>query len=454
MNIIIAGAGELGRLLAAKLSNYSHDIVMIDTDAQTLQHINEKLDVRIIEGSCLDIEILKSAGIREADAFLALSGSDAVNILTCGIASKFGVQKTICRLNNRECFSSEDGITTESLGIWKVIEPHQEWIRKILGVLDSRVIMEEIQFSHPDAKIAVFEMRKNCFFAGTRIKDIPDTANLLKSIRFAAIVRGRELLVPHGDTLLIPGDKIYIAGHVKNIRAFIQWAAPEDNIPPHAKILIGGGTETAKRLASLLAEKGHDIRFIHPDKALQEKLLEEIPSGLLAINGSPTDEETLEEAGINHCYTFIAAGANDEENILGCLIAKRMGAEKTVTVTFKPEYIRIVPTMGEIDCTFSSSLVSVNAILRLLEKRTMRVDAFLQLFNASLTEFEITKKSPLCGKQVMDSRLPGSILLALLFRKGEVMVPEGTTVLNEGDTVVAITTSDTEREFENFFPKR
>ena len=131
-----------------------------------------------------------------------------------------------------------------------------------------------------------------------------------------------------------------------------------------------------------------------------------------------------------------------------------MGAEKTVTVTFKPEYIRIVPTMGEIDCTFSSSLVSVNAILRLLEKRTMRVDAFLQIFNASLTEFEITKKSPLCGKQVMNSRLPSSILLALLFRKGEVMVPEGTTVLNDGDTVVAITTAETEREFEKFFPKR
>ena len=198
MNIIIAGAGELGRLLAAKLSNYSHDIVMIDTDAQTLQHINEKLDVQVIEGSCLDIEILKNAGIRQADAFLALSGSDAVNILTCGIASKFGVQKTVCRLNNRECFSVEDGITPESLGIWKVIEPHEECIRKILGVLDSKVVMEEIRFSHPDAKIAVFEMQKSCFFAGTRIKDIPDDTGLLKSIRFAAIVRGKELLVPPG----------------------------------------------------------------------------------------------------------------------------------------------------------------------------------------------------------------------------------------------------------------
>lgn len=454
MNIIIAGAGELGRLLAAKLSRYAHDIVMIDTDPQILQHINEKLDVRVLAGSCLNIEVLKNAGIKRADAFLALSGSDAVNIITCGIATKFGVAKTICRLNSRECFSENDSITPESLGIWQVIEPHEECIRKIMGVMENKTIMEEIRFSHPDARLVVFEMRKNCFLAGTRIKDIPDEAGILKSIRFAAIVRDKALLVPHGDTLLIPGDKIYIAGHEKNIRQFIQWAAPDDSIPPHARILIGGGTETSKRIASLLAAKNYDVRIIHQDKVLEEKLLEEVPSGLLAINGSPTDEDTLEEAGIKNCYTFVCAGEGDEENILGCLVAKRMGAEKTVTVTFKPEYIRIVPTMREIDCGFSSTLVAVNAILRMLEKRTMRVDAFLQIFNASLTEFEITAKSVLCGKQIMDIELPSPILLALLFRKGKVLVPEGNTVLEEGDTVVAITTSETEREFEKFFPKK
>ncbi|MBO4305054.1 MAG: Trk system potassium transporter TrkA [Lentisphaeria bacterium] len=453
MNIIIAGAGELGRLLAAKLNRYGHDVVIVDTDSETLEHINEKLDVRVLEGSCLDVTVLKEAGIRTADAFLALSGNDAVNIVGCRLASRFGVKKTVCRLSSRECFSESDFITPESMGIWEVIEPNEECIRKILGVLDSKVVMEEIRFSHPDALICVLEMRKTSFLAGTRIKDIPAPPEILKSIRFAAIVREKDLLVPHGETLLVPGDKIYIAGHQKDVHAFIQYAAPEDNIPPHARILIGGGTETARRLAILLADKGHDVRFIHPDREFQEKLLEEAPSGLLAINGRPTDEETLEEAGVRGCYAFLCAGEDDEDNILGSLIAKRMGAEKTVSVTFKPEYIRITPTIEEINCSFSSTLVSVNAILRMLEKRTMRVDAFLQIFNANLTEFEITSRSRLCGKTIMESSLPPSLLLALLFRTGEVMVPEGSTVLEQGDVVVAITTADSERECEKFFPK-
>lgn len=454
MNIIIAGAGELGRLLAAKLSKYSHDIVLIDTDGDILQHINEKLDVRVQEGSCLDLKTLKEAGIRKADAFLALSGNDAINIVGCRLASKFGVKKTVCRLSSRECFSEEDSITPLSMGIWGVIEPNEECIRKILGVLDSKVVMEEIRFSHPDALIAVFEMRKTSFLAGIRIKDIPAPPEILKSIRIAAIVRQKAILVPHGDTLLIPGDKIYIAGHQENVHAFVQWAAPEEHIPPHARILIGGGTECARRLGVLLAGKGYDVRFLCKNKLFLEKLLEEAPSGLLAIHGSPTDEDALEEAGIKNSYAVICAGEDDENNILGSLIAKRMGTEKTVAVTFKPEYIRIAPTMAEINCAFSSTLVSVNAILRMLEKRTMRVDAFLQIFNASLTEFEITKNSPLCGKTLMQSILPTSLLLALLFRDGEVIVPEGSTILQEGDVAVAITTAESEAEYEKLFPKK
>lgn len=453
MNIIIAGAGELGRLLAAKLSKYAHDIVLIDTDAEILQHINEKLDVRVQTGSCLQVKVLKEAGIKNADAFLALSGEDAVNLMGCRLASKFGVKKTICRLNSRDCFSERDSITADSLGIWAVIEPNEECIRKILGVLDSRVVMEEIRFSHPDALISVLEMRQKNFLAGTRIKDLPAPPGILESIRIAAIVREKTLLVPHGDTLLVPGDKIYIAGHQDKVHDFIQWAAPEENIPSHARILIAGGTETAGRLALHLAEKGYDIRFIHKDRLMQEKLLEEAPGNLLAINGLSTDEDTLEEAGVRGAYAFISAGEDDEDNILGCLIAKRMNVEKTIAVTFKPEYIRITPTMEEINCSFSSSLVSVNAILRMLETRTMRVDAFLQLFHASLTEFTITRSSPLCGKKLMDTHLPPSLLLALLFRKGQVMVPEGSCILEEGDVAVAITTADSERECEKLFPK-
>ena len=135
-------------------------------------------------------------------------------------------------------------------------------------------------------------------------------------------------------------------------------------------------------------------------------------------------------------------------------MAKRMGARKTVTVTSKPEYIRIVPTMDMIDCGFSTTLTAVNSILRMLESGTMRIDAFLQMFHARLTEFRVSNSSPLCGKELATCNLPSSTLFALAFRRDEIIAPSGNTILQPGDTVVAIVTPEVEKELEPLFPEK
>ena len=118
MRIIIAGAGELGRLLASTLSNAAHDVTIIDSDADMLEHINDNLDIKVVEGSCISINTLKDAGIKTADALLAVSGDEAANILCCQLASKMGVLKTVCRLSSPDRFSEDDGVTPDKFGIW------------------------------------------------------------------------------------------------------------------------------------------------------------------------------------------------------------------------------------------------------------------------------------------------------------------------------------------------
>jgi len=178
-----------------------------------------------------------------------------------------------------------------------------------------------------------------------------------------------------------------------------------------------------------------------------------MPQGMLVIKGDPTDEQVMEEAGIQNCDAFVAAADDDEENILACIMAKRLGAKKTISVTHKPEYIRIVPTMEMIDSGISSTLVSVNLILRILETGTMRIDAKLQRFHAHLTEFTVSAKSPLAGKAIMECKLPSTVVLALLFRGADVIPPAGTTVLLPGDVVVAIVNPKGLKDIEPLFPK-
>ena len=454
MRIIIAGAGELGRLLASTLSNAAHDVTIIDSDADMLEHINDTLDIKVVEGSCISINTLKDAGIKTADALLAVSGDEAANILCCQLASKMGVLKTVCRLSSPDRFSEDDGVTPDKFGIWKCVSPSEECVGKIRSVLRNRMLVEKIRFSNPDAVMEVFRVSPSSLLAGTRVKDIPTDSGLLNSVRFAAIVRQKQFLIPHGDTIFVPGDKVYIAGGNKDVGNFISWISEETSSVKTSRIVIAGATITGRLLASALCADGYDVRFIEKNQQKGEKLLDTLPPGILVINGDPTDEEVLEEAGIRDCEGFVSAASDDEDNILSCIMAKRMGARKTVTVTSKPEYIRIVPTMDMIDCGFSTTLTAVNSILRMLESGTMRIDAFLQMFHARLTEFRVSNSSPLCGKELATCNLPSSTLFALAFRKDEIIAPSGNTILQPGDTVVAIVTPEVEKELEPLFPEK
>ena len=169
-------------------------------------------------------------------------------------------------------------------------------------------------------------------------------------------------------------------------------------------------------------------------------------------NGDPTDEEVMEEAGIENCDAFISAADDDEQNILACIMAKRRGAKKVIAITHKPEYIRIVPAMEAIDCGISSTLVSVNTVLRMIETGTMRIDAKLQRFHAHLTEFRISRHSPLAGKEIRECNLPPSAVFALIFRGFDVLTASGTTVLEPEDTVVTIVTPESKKDLEPLFP--
>ena len=452
MNIIIAGAGELGQLLAEKLTANSHDVFLIDSSDETLSQINDSLEVKLLEGSCIDLNTLEQANIRHTDMLLAVSGDDAANVLACQIASRLGVPRTICRLSSGSFFSEADNLSPESFGIWKCVQPAEECVRKITAILEDRYLLEEIRFSHPDAVMRVFEISRSSLLAHARIKDLPMDPELRESVRFAAIMREKQFVIPHGDTIFVPGDKVYIAGTSEHVRSFIRWASSDQITPRTSRIVIAGSSVICILLGQALAREGYDIRFIVRNKHDGEKIFDAIPTDVLVINGDPTDEDILREAGAEGCDAFVSAAGDDEDSILSCIIAKQLGAGKTISVTTKPEYIRIVPTMDRIDCGISSTLVSVNAILRMLETGTMRVDAYLQMYHAQLTEFRVSNSSPLCGRSLAASKLPASTLLALMFRDNEVITPSGATMLRPGDIVVAIVTPETEKELAPLFP--
>ncbi|MBR0457994.1 MAG: Trk system potassium transporter TrkA [Victivallales bacterium] len=449
MRIVIIGAGELGQLLAERLSASSHDVSIIDTDKAEFERVRDKLDVMTIVGDATSVAVMKRAGVAEADLLIAASGNHATNILACQIARQLGCKSTLCRLFSEDVFSEEDGVVPGMFGVEKAFSSPAECARHILHVLRRHIVLEEIEFSNPEATMVAIRIPPSSPLCHKSLKDIPNP-ELLGNVRFAAQVRERQLKVPHGDSRLEANDRVYVTGRRDYVQQFLEFAAGQE--PSRKKlILLGGATQLGELLAQACLDEGMQVAVIEPSLEDGEAFLEKMHGRISLYHGSTTEEDILLEAGIESCDAFVDTGDDDEKNILSCVLAKRLGAAKVIAITHKPEYIDIVPEMELIDCGFNTTVESINAVFRLMNEGLLRIDSHLKSFQAYLTEFKIQPGSRLIGKKLKDAQLPKATILAMIFRGTEVSAPAGNTVLKVGDIVVAIVTPVTEELLKPYF---
>ncbi len=437
MKIIIIGAGELGHLVAAKLcAASSHDVIIIDSSHTPMRQDWNSLDTLLLTGEGTDVETLKRAGAQSADLLMALSGNEAANALACMLAKRLGTKRTICRVYSRQMFSEADGLPPAHFGIDEVISPVDESVELIGGILENRILQEKIPFRNPDASLYLVNVPLNSALSGVQLMDLPCT-ELLAAIRLAAIIRNRELLVPHGNTVLMPGDKIYVAGKAEHVDAFVNWLAQEASVPLK-RVVIAGVSPISEKLVSHLAGRGLDVRVIESDADKGEQLLTAVPEKVLLIQGECTNSDILQEADVADCDAFAALSDGDENNILACLLASRLKAKKVIALTSKAEYMDILPSIEQTGCWFNITQIAANTALRLVAGGTLRVDPVLHAINARLADLTLTRRSKYAGKAIRDCKFPPNFVIAMILRGEEVITPTGVTVLQEDDKLVSI----------------
>ncbi|MCB0747117.1 MAG: NAD-binding protein [Ignavibacteriae bacterium] len=125
MNIIIAGAGEVGYHLAKHLSNENHDITVVDTNNEPLERVDSVMDVLTITGSSTSIATLNKAHCDKADLVVAVTSSEAINVTTAILAKKLGAKKTIARVENAEYVTDLNHELFEQIGIDHLVYPEE-----------------------------------------------------------------------------------------------------------------------------------------------------------------------------------------------------------------------------------------------------------------------------------------------------------------------------------------
>lgn len=438
MKIIILGAGRRGVRLARHLVQEKKSVVIIDSSSERCQQVSSKLDCMAVCGSATDLSILIEAGAAEASAVIAVTDSDEVNLVACGIASSnFPQATTIAAIRSISYLGNHANKHNKRiLGIDHIVNPEEEAAKRMTSVIKSGLFSEIISFDDADFVLFRVTVTSSTPFAGKSLIEMKK--ELQGEYIIIGIRRGKNILTPTGNTVLKSGDEIAIMAEEDDAeKVFHAFSAERKNIKLRRMIAVGG-TRICRYLFSNLGKRMlKRMSLIEKDPAICQEFSDEFPE-VLTINESITDETIWEDERLNQADLMISVTENDELNIITASYAKRIGTKKTMALLkTNPNYIQFSANM-DIDVTVSTTEATVDAIMKYL--RGESVVTLHSIFNGELEVYEyvLSDKFSLIGKALMDVNLKGKCIIAGVKREsdGSTFVPNGSYEFREGDTVL------------------
>ena len=341
MNIVIAGAGDVGFHLAKLMATENQDIILIDNDEEVLEYAGSHLDVLTVRGDCTSIETLGMARIESADLLLAVTTSEQTNMMAAILAKKMGCRQVVARVDKEEYTIEEHENTICSLGIDQIISPRQLAAEEILRLIKQCSFTDIFEFEEGKLVLLGTTLDDGSPLVGLRLSDI-ESLQARVDLHPIAVLRGNTTIIPKGFTTLRRGDHIYFITKPDKkhlVEGFV--GKKSRNV---RNIIILGGTDLAISTARLLQDD-YSVTIIEKNKRRCRHINEQL-NNVLVIKGEYNNIDLLQEEGLDRMDAFIALTGNSETNIISCLTARNHGVYKTIAQVENKEYIHISQNIG------------------------------------------------------------------------------------------------------------
>lgn len=447
MRIIVIGAGETGQSLVAKLVELKHDIVLIDTDSDKLAEVNAQLDVLTVEGNGASPAVLRRAELDRADLLVAVSDDDEVNVLACLFAHAAGVPNEVARVRDADYLVAHGRLDLKAMGLNLLVSQDGETATDLYNVLRMPGAIEVLDLFEGKVLALGIKVHVDSPLLIGRLNAFPEP-DLLKTFRFLAVVRGKDVLIPRGETRFMVGDDVYVVGQADAVKNFLKWVWPDQEA--FEKVVIAGGGSLSLHLAGMLEKTTMQVVLIEQDQE-RANHCSEVLTRTLVLKGDALNKEALESAGISNNTVFAAVLGNDEDNIIACLIAAKMGARFTLAKVGKPEYIPVINSLSLLDRVVSPSLSMINAILHYVRGRNVKTATLFHRLPGELLEVVMKPGNKWIGKPIKSLKIEQGILIAAAMRGSEVLAVTGDLILADGDRVVVFALPDAVRKLEAVF---
>jgi len=436
LKVVIVGAGEVGFHIASRLSHENKDVVVIDKDGDAIRRISDNIDVQVITGSGSSPVSLEEAGIKEAEILLAVTNSDETNLVACLVANIISpYTKKLARIRNADFDKYHAIFRDHAPHIDTLINPEIEVVKTIDRLMNMPGAVDVGNFANGRVKFIGINLDKEARLAGSRLDEIPALLGKQGPL-IAAVIRDEELIIPSGDDRLMPGDLVYFISEEDKILDTLTIF--DKHAEPVKRVLIVGGGRIGSRLAVLLDDKPVYTKIIEKNPDRCAKLAEKL-NKVVVLHGDGSDQGLLKEENVQET-DFVITLTNDEEiNILASLLAKRMGARKTITKISKFSYFSLMSMVG-IEQVVSPRLSAINTILQHIRRGKVLSSISIKGEQAEFMEAVALETSEIVGKPLKNISFPKGALVTSIIRNDNIIIPSGDSIIEPDDRIIIFAT--------------
>jgi len=451
MRVVICGAGQVGYGIAERLATEQHDVSVIDTQPLLVQAVRDTLDVKGIVGNGAHPDVLAEAGIEGADMIVAVTLNDEVNMVACQVAhSLFSVPTKIARIRSRAYREPHwsDLFSNDNLPIDVIISPEVEVGEMVVRRLELPGAVDIVRFADDKVVVVGVECKQDCPVVDTPLDQLSELFPDLDAV-VVGIFRGGAHLVPHSEDFMLAGDLVYVVANAEHVRRTLAVFGHEEQ--EATRVVIAGGGNIGFYVASALERRKArtNVKVIEPSRERATAIADELRSTII-LNGSALNREILREADIAETDTLVAVTNDDKINLLACVMAKRLGAKRTMTIVNDASFGALTPRL-DIDAVVNPKAVTVSRVLQHVRRGRVRAVYSIGNGEAEVLEAEALDTSPLVGRPLRDLDLPEGIRIGAIYRGGKVLMPKGGLVVQAKDRVILYAAAERVRAVEQMF---
>ncbi len=432
MNVFIAGGGRVGFHLARLLSIENHDVTVIEKDPNRVKRVDYTLDVSTIEGTGVSVMLQKEAGVGKADLFVSATGDDEVNLIAAATAKGLGAGQVVARVDDPTYL--EANILYETvLGVDYLLSPEALTALDIVKYVENPGLVASESFARGMVKLQQMRVTKSPTSGGKTLKDI----DLPPGVLLGVISRKGNALIPHGDSIVEPGDVVTLIGKKDRMASVKDLFQGTD--PKLERIVVMGGGSIGFHLAQVLQNRQVKVKVF--DWNMERcKVLAATLDKAKVVNRDATTREALAEEHVEDADVFVSTTDDDERNIMAGVLAKEVGVTHTISVVHQPDFVPLVGKLG-IDHAVTPRASFANRVLKLVHQKSVSSLAVLEEGQVEVLEFKVTGETPILGKTLKDAferRVAPGVLVASILRGEHVIVPRGDDEILAGDALILI----------------